>query len=157
MLRSVVRLALVVIIVVAAAAFFFGYRSGAPHDMLNRPAIDTSRPVATTGQTTAADRDDRVEHARETGAEVGEKVAVGAERASHALDDAGITAKVKSKILLDDTLKGSEVSVSTTDGVVSLGGSVANADQHQRAVSLARETSGVERVDDHLTVAGARQ
>src|SRR6266446_6481751 len=107
MLRSVVRFVLVLIVVVGAMAFFLGYRWGAPHDMLSRPA--DVHPIATTGQT----QGDRVERAREAGAELGEKVAVGAQRAGQTLEEAGLTAKVKSKIALDDTLKGSHVQVST--------------------------------------------
>ena len=144
MLRTALRVVLVVIVVVAAMAFFLGYRWGAPRDVLSRPA-DT-HPVATTGQ----QQNDRVEHARETGAEIGEKVAVGAQRAGQTLEEAGITAKVKSKIALDDTLKGSHIEVSTSDGVVTLSGTVANDGQHRRAVALARETDGVTSVVDHV-------
>src|SRR5436190_23992123 len=126
MLRTALRLLLVVIVVVGAMAFFLGYRWGAPHDMLSRPA--DVRPVATTGQA----QGDRVERARETGAELGEKVAVGAQRAGQTFEEAGLTAKVKSKIALDDTLKGSHVQVSTTDAVVTLSGTVANDNQHLR-------------------------
>jgi osmotically-inducible protein OsmY len=105
--------------------------------------------VATTGED-----QNRVDQVRETGAKVGEKVAAGAERAGEALDDARLTAKIKSKMALDDTLKGSDVSVSTTGHVVTLNGSVANEQQHRRVVDLARETEGVARVDDHISSAG---
>ena len=149
MLREALRVVLVVIIVVAAMAFFLGYRWGAPHQIVNRPA--DVQPVATNGQA----QDTRVAQAREKGAEIGEKVAVGAEKAGQTLEEAGITAKVKSKIALDDTLKGSRVEVSTTGGVVTLGGTVGNDDQRRRAVALARETDGVVNVMDQIRV-GAR-
>jgi osmotically-inducible protein OsmY len=150
MLRSALRLVLVIIVVVAALAFFLGYRLSTPHIVADRtPASETSRPVATTGED-----QNRVDQVRETGAKVGEKVAAGAERAGEALDDARLTAKIKSKMALGDTLKGSDVSVSTTGHVVTLNGSVANEQQHRRVVDLARETEGVARLDDHISSAG---
>jgi hyperosmotically inducible protein len=98
----------------------------------------------------------RRERAREAGAEIGDKVAVGAEKAAETLDETRLTTKVKSKIALDDTLDGSRVHVSTDDQQVTLTGTVINEAQHQRALTLARETDGVSRVVDHLSVASAR-
>jgi hyperosmotically inducible protein len=147
MLRAALRLVLIVIIVVAAIAFFVGYRWSAPRVTADRSAPTTSSPVATTGQ-------DVRDQARQAGAKVGEKVGAGAERAGEVLDDTRVTAKLKSKIALDDTLKGSDIGVSTTDHVVTLSGSVANDGQRQRVLALARETEGVTRVDDHLSAAG---
>ena len=147
MLREALRVILILLVVVAAAAFFLGYRWAVPHGALVRPA---ESPVATSGQA----QDNRVERARETGAEIGEKVAVGAQRAGQTLEEAGLTAKVKSKIALDDTLKGSHVEVSTTNAVVTLSGTVAGDAQHRRVLALARETDGVMNVVDHLIVGG---
>jgi len=154
MLRALVRIILVVVIVVAAAAFFLGYRwgGGRPH------ATATSEPSARQ-ETAVATRGDRVdttrERARAAGAEIGEKVAVGAQKAGETLEEAGLTAKVKSKIALDDTLDGSRISVSTEDHRVTLTGTVINETQHQRALGLARETEGVSTVVDHLSVGTA--
>ena len=77
---------------------------------------------------------------------------MGAQRAGQTLEEAGLTAKVKSKIALDDTLKGSHVEVSTTNAVVTLTGTVGNDKQHARVVALARETEGVMNVVDRLRV-----
>jgi osmotically-inducible protein OsmY len=45
------------------------------------------------------------------------------------------------------------IDVSTTDHVVTVSGTVRSQGEHDRAVELARETNGVTRVVDHLTVA----
>jgi hypothetical protein len=157
MIRALLRFVLVLVVVVAAAAFFFGYRWGGGH--ITRPSAapetDTSHVVGTTGIDTrdAATRDTaRRERARAVGADIGDKVAVGSERAAESLDEARLTAKVKSKIALDDTLDGSRVHVSTKDQRVTLTGTVINEVQHGRALALARETDGVATVVDHLSV-----
>ena len=146
-MRTLLRLVLVVVVIIAAGAFFFGYNWGSS---IARPSveIDNSRPVGTTGTA-----DSTREKARETGAKIGDAVGDTAERAREALDEGRITAKVKSKLGLDDTMKGANVSVHTDNGVVTLTGSVKDAAQRQRAEQLARETDGVTRVVDQLTVA----
>ena len=149
MVRALLRFALVLIVVVAAAAFFMGYRWGGVNTprATTEPAAQT-RPVGTTG----AQADTTREKARAAGAQIGETIAVGAEKASENLDEAALTAKVKSKITLDDTLDGSRIHVSTEDTRVTLTGTVINETQHARALALARETSGVASVVDHLSV-----
>lgn len=62
--------------------------------------------------------------ARETGAAIGEKVAEGANEAQTALLDASLTAKIKSKMALDDTVKAARIDVDTSRGVVTLTGTV---------------------------------
>jgi hypothetical protein len=149
MLRALVRITLVVVIIVAAAAFFIGYRWGVPHrSATTQPATRQESPVGTTGGSAATTR----ERARAAGAEIGEKVAVGAQKASETLDEARLTAKVKSKIALDDTLDGSHIDVTTDDRRVTLTGTVINEAQHRRALELARETADVSGVDDRLSI-----
>ena len=154
MIRALLRFIVVLVIVVAAAAFFFGYRWGGMHfgRFTPAPTAQTERPVGTVG----GDAQSARERARAAGADIGEKVAVGTEKAAETLDEARLTAKVKSKMALDDTLNGSRVHVSTEDEQVTLTGTVINEAQHQRALQLARETSGVSAVVDHLSVATAR-
>jgi osmotically-inducible protein OsmY len=142
MIRALLRLVVVVVLLAAIAAFFFGYRWGGAGDAA-RPADSA---IGTSGGATTSDR------ARETGAELGEKVAAGAARAGAALDETRLTAKVKSKIALDDTLKGSDVSVHTSGTTVTVDGRVATAAQHERVLQLARETAGVTQVVDHVSV-----
>jgi hyperosmotically inducible periplasmic protein len=141
---------LVVVIVVGIAAFFLGYRWGG-----GRNQATTTQPAARQ-QTAVGTRGDSVDTAREraraAGAEIGEKVAVGAQKAGETLEEAGLTAKVKSKIALDDTLDGSRIQVTTDVSRVTLTGTVINEAQHRRALDLARETEGVGGVVDHLSV-----
>jgi len=152
MLRALVRVILVVVIVVAAAAFFLGYRWGGGRNQATttQPAAQQETAVGTRGGGVDTAR----ERARAAGAEIGDKVAVGAQKAGETLEEAGLTAKVKSKIALDDTLDGSRIHVSTDDNRVTLTGTVINEAQHRRALGLARETEGVASVVDHLS-AGA--
>jgi hyperosmotically inducible periplasmic protein len=141
MFRALLRLVVVLIVLVVAAAFFFGYRLTDFTTGAADPAIGTS------GAT-----DSRSERAREAGARLGEQVARGAERANAALEEGRLTAKVKSKIALDDTLDGTSVSVDTAGNVITLTGQVSTQAQHQRVLQLASETEGVSRVVDHVTV-----
>lgn len=66
--------------------------------------------------------------------------------------DAWITMKIQSKYFLDADVKGHEIDVDTTNGVVTLKGRVENAQQKSEAEQIARETEGVTRVNNQLTV-----
>ena len=141
MIRALLRVVLVLVIVAAVAAFFFGYRfadrgsSGAPEGV-----------TGTSGAQVDVDR------ARDAGARVGETVAEGANQVQRAATDAGLTAKIKSKMALDDTVKAINIDVDTTNGIVTLNGFVPDAQARDRAVQLARETDGVVSVVDRLTI-----
>lgn len=144
MLRGLLRLIIVVVIIVAIGAFFIGYRWARPGQ--TRPVDD--RPIGTTG----AVHDIDTSKARETGAAIGETVAVGANRAQAALAAAGLTAKIKSKMGLDDSIDAANIDVDTDGSVVTLTGRVDNQAQKERALQLARETDGVTSVVDRLRV-----
>ena len=141
MLRTLIRLILVVVILVALGAFFLGYRWG------DGDAV-ADRPIGTTGSEPTVD----TSRARETGADVGEKVATGADTAQRALADASLTSKIKAKMALDDTVKALAIDVDTDGSVVTLSGSVRTEAERTRALQLARETDGVTSVVDRLTV-----
>ena len=66
--------------------------------------------------------------------------------------DPGITTAVKSKLTTDDTVKAYQIDVDTQGGVVTLTGAVETQMAKDRAVQLARETDGVTRVEDRLSV-----
>ena len=138
MIRALFKLLIVVVIVAAAAAFFLGYRIGEggvelAAEPVAAPSIDTAR-------------------ARAAGAKVGETVAVGAAQAQDALTDGALTAKIKSKMALDDTVKALSIDVDTEGGVVTLSGSVNSQAEKAKAVQLAKETAGVTSVIDRLVV-----
>ena len=63
-----------------------------------------------------------------------------------------LTAKIKSKMALDDHVKARAINVDTSDGVATLSGEVASADERKRAVQLARDTEGITRVVDKLEI-----
>jgi osmotically-inducible protein OsmY len=66
--------------------------------------------------------------------------------------DAWLTTKVQAKYFLDADVKGHQIDVDTRSGVVTLTGSVETAQQKTEAEEIARETEGVKRVVNQLTV-----
>jgi hypothetical protein len=139
MIRLLFRLILLAVVLVAVAVFVFGYRwSGAP----DRPV-----PIGSAGRSPITPAG-----AREAGAEIAESVAEGASRAGKVLDEGRLTAKIRAKMQLDDTIDVSGVNVDTEGTVVTLRGEVVNRQHHQRVLQLARETAGVSSVVDQLTV-----
>jgi hyperosmotically inducible protein len=141
-MRGLLRLILVVVILLAVVGFFMGYR------IRNGQVVGPTGAVATTGQLPEID----TAKARQAGAAIGETVATGASAAQHAAANVTLTGKIKVKIGLDDTIKASHIDVDTTDGVVTLTGTVATEAQRTRVVQLARETAGVKSVVDRLAV-----
>ena len=131
-------------ILVGIGAFFVGYRWAMPTP--TRPAVE--RPIGTTGSTPGIDQS----RARQAGAEVGEKVAVGVNEAERALTNASLTAKIKSKMALDDTVEARNIDVDTSGSVVTLSGVVRSSAERARALQLARETEGVTSVVDRLEI-----
>ena len=59
---------------------------------------------------------------------------------------------MQSKYYLDDDVKGLQINVTTTGGVVTLTGKVGSAAERQQALSLAKSTDGVKQVIDKLTI-----
>jgi hyperosmotically inducible protein len=121
--------------------------------------------------------DQNLEEARKdldsAGREIGEGVKEGAERVGGALErgakkleaevgpvaeevmnDAGVTARVKAKLIADPEVAGFQIDVDTLDGRVTLNGRVASADQKAEAEKLARHTDGVTEVVNLIQVAG---
>ena len=80
--------------------------------------------------------------------------AAGAERGAPSLDrpDAWITMKIQAMYFLDADVKGHQIDVDTVNGVVTLKGTVKDAQQKQEAEQIARETEGVKRIVNQLTV-----
>jgi hyperosmotically inducible periplasmic protein len=72
------------------------------------------------------------------------------------VDDASITASVKSKLATDKVSSLTRIDVDTNNGVVSLNGVVESSAQKARAQELASQISGVSKVVNNLQVQGAR-
>ena len=71
-------------------------------------------------------------------------------------DDAWITTKVKSEFTTKKGFKGSDLSVTTTEGVVAVTGTVVSEKQKTHAVSTAKAIKGVKSVDaSGVTVSAA--
>ena len=68
------------------------------------------------------------------------------------LDDATITAKVKTALLNDPQVGGLKIDVDTTKGVVTMSGMVKSPAEAERAVQLARQQGGVKDVKSTLQV-----
>jgi hyperosmotically inducible protein len=68
------------------------------------------------------------------------------------IDDAAITIEVKTRLLEDPQVKGSQIDVDTREGVVFLTGSVRNQEENDRAVEVARTTQHVKDVKPNLVV-----
>ncbi|OGR00475.1 MAG: hypothetical protein A2505_03035 [Deltaproteobacteria bacterium RIFOXYD12_FULL_55_16] len=68
------------------------------------------------------------------------------------LDDAAITAKVKTELIGDKNVKARNIEVNTGAGVVVLSGYVDSPQEANRAASLAKSVSGVVRVKNDLQV-----
>ncbi len=65
--------------------------------------------------------------------------------------DTGITTAVKSKFIADDIVKSAQIEVTTKAGVVTLTGNVDGENAKNRAIQLAKETTGVRNVIDMIS------
>lgn len=68
------------------------------------------------------------------------------------IDDATITARVKTALLNDPQVGAMKIDVDTTQGVVTMSGIVKNKTEETRAIELARKTPGVKDVKSTLQV-----
>lgn len=141
MFGTLLRLVIVLVVLVGAAAFFLGYwGSGRMPSLKEPPAIGTGGRINT-------------DKAKDVGAEVGAKTAEAANKAGAMLNDGAVTAKIKSKMALDELVKARSIDVTTTHYVVTLQGTVGSVAEHDRALQLAKETTGVTQVVNKLRIA----
>lgn len=142
-MRTLIRAVLVLVLIGVAGFLILGFVAGTSltrhRETHNGGAIGTSGTINT-------------EQARERGAELGEKAAVAADRVEAAAHDAELTSKIKAKMALDDSVRARSIDVSTSGSVVTLTGTVRSQAERDRALALARETAGITRVVDRLTV-----
>ncbi|WP_162782185.1 BON domain-containing protein [Arenimonas caeni] len=74
------------------------------------------------------------------------EVREGLDEAGDGIDDAWITTKVKSKLLADDQVKGTDINVDVKANVVTLSGTAPSLEARIKAIELAQETRGVRSV-----------
>jgi osmotically-inducible protein OsmY len=72
--------------------------------------------------------------------------------ASKQIDDAAITAEVKTKLAADPEVAAHNIDVDTLNGVVTLSGIVDSAAERDEAAKLARNTDHVKRVANNLQI-----
>ena len=128
----------------AGGAYLLGYRWD---DASERARAASAEAGAAAGALVENVESDQI---RAAGAEIAGKVGEGAGRAEAALAAARLTAKIKAKMALDDTLDASRINVDTDGTVVTVRGSVGSATERRRALQLARETEGVTSVVDRV-------
>jgi hyperosmotically inducible protein len=68
------------------------------------------------------------------------------------VDDAAITARVKTVLLNDREIGASKIDVSTANGIVTISGAVKSKDEESRAIQLANGVGGVKEVRSTLRV-----
>jgi len=73
-------------------------------------------------------------------------------RTDDVVEDAALTAKVKSAILAEPGLKSLQINVDTKNAVVTLAGSVDSPALRDRATQIASSVAGVRQVEDKLEV-----
>jgi hyperosmotically inducible periplasmic protein len=81
-------------------------------------------------------------------------ITVGGESAGDVVDDAAIVTKIKTKLAADLEVAATNIDVDSEQGVVTLTGEVRSSEARNEAEKLARDTSGVVRVVNNITVGG---
>lgn len=120
------------------------------------PTTGIDDPIQSKAAEAARDAKDA---SKDAARKAGEKTDAAKEKSGEAIDktqaavsDAAITTAVKTKFLADTGVPGLRIDVDTTNGVVTLTGTVPSAAEKQKAISLAKDTDGVKSVVDHLKV-----
>jgi hyperosmotically inducible protein len=132
---ALIRTLLLLVIVLIVGAYFLGY-------LPQTASLFGSTPTA--GKAPSAE-------------EIKDRAARAAQRVDETLSDAALTTKIKAKIALDDTLKGTDVRVRTDNGVVTLSGTVGSQAMQARVLQHARETVGVKSTVNEIKIAGKGQ
>jgi hyperosmotically inducible periplasmic protein len=70
-----------------------------------------------------------------------------------ATDDGGVSTRVRTALLNDPQVAATNITVTSTNGVVTLAGRVRTPAEAERAVAVARQTTGVADVRSELSVA----
>lgn len=86
---------------------------------------------------------------------VDDQLKVESEGMTTAVTDGAVTTKIKAQYLANTALRQAKISVTTNNAVVTLSGTVPSAELRDLAVTLARNTGGVARVEDQLRVSGS--
>ena len=105
-------------------------------------------------------REKATDKVKGTAGTVADKSKKGAAKTKDALSKTGevitdgwISSRIKTKFMADEALRASAIKVDTNDHVVTLTGAVPDTAAHAKALALAKEVEGVDRVVDKLQIA----
>jgi len=118
----------------------------------NKISVDPNTGTKGTAGTIKEKSKEGAEKTKNGAKTVGEKTKEGAVKVGDEITDAYLISKIHADFVNEDTLKGSDINVDSDDHVVTLKGSVMSAAGRARAVAIAKNTKGVKRVVDQLTV-----
>jgi hyperosmotically inducible protein len=129
---------ILIVVLVALGTYVLGYWQGDRRDdaIVDTAVFDQQRVRGTAGEI--------ADNARTAGT-----------RLAEAVEDGALTAKIKSKMALDDYVKARDIDVDTSDGLITLTGTLHSEAERERAIELARQTEGVQTIIDALVVANA--
>ncbi len=115
-------------------------------------ACDKPGPAESAGKSIDQKVDQMGDKIEKAGNSAADTMSHEGEKAGIAIDDTGITAKVKAAILAEPGLKTLQISVKTINGIVTLSGSVGTAANRDTVEGLAGAVAGVSRVKNDLVV-----
>jgi osmotically-inducible protein OsmY len=96
------------------------------------------------------------EKTKEGAGKVVDKTKEGLSKTGEVITDGWITTRVHSRFVGEDSLKDSDINVDTSNHVVTLKGTVMSAAGRARAAAIAKDTEGVRRVVNQLTIGPKR-
>ena len=146
-MKALIGFILGVVVGVAAHAFF----TQTPSQTTTAGAREGSTDVRQTVKETFDPATIKDELAK-TGKVIREKARQAGAAVADATANARTTASIKTKLVEDKGLSAFKIDVDTTDGVVTLSGTVASYEEIDRAIKLALDTDGVYRVISTLQV-----
>jgi hyperosmotically inducible periplasmic protein len=154
-------LALIIGIAIGAAAiWYFG-----SHQSSVKSATTQIEDAAKSAKDTVEEKlrvldlrtNDIKEELAKTGRVIRKKAGEAGKAIADATADARTTGAIKTKLLASKDLSALSISVNTTEGIVTLSGSVPNSDSIAKAMLLAMETDGVKEVISTLQVKAPSQ
>ena len=118
--------------------------------------VDTNEGIVTLSGSVekelARDEAERLARATSGVRDVINDITLGERDLGERMSDGWITTKIKSKLAADPELNPFNINVDTKDGVVTLTGRVTTEAAADEAAKLARNTEGVERVENRLEI-----
>jgi osmotically-inducible protein OsmY len=133
-------------------AFGTWVAAGPPKDV---PATLLAQQSKGAGETISEKVGDVVEGIKRGARATSESVQEQYQKARAAVHDMGVQSRVYSRLHWDKDLNDSKIEVEFKDGTLAMHGTVKSLVAKVKASVLARDTVGVERVDDHLTIDSA--